>query len=105
MLQFRHQNDTVFQYLYNPADVTLSDGTVIPAGEVWFDWGIMDGRLYFAYHTTTQFRRFVSEPIICDNDTIYSFYFVLYDEGSKGAFGVKTNFSDTMMALVTKEEI
>ncbi len=105
VLQFRHQNDTVFQYLYNPADVTLSDGTVIPAGEVWFDWGIMDGRLYFAYHTTTQFRRFVSEPIICDNDTIYSFYFVLYDEGSKGAFGVKTNFSDTMMALVTKEEI
>lgn len=102
-LQFKQQCDTVFQYLYNPEDVTLSDGTVIPKGEVWFDWGVSDGKLYFAYHTTSMFKRFESEPIRCDNTTIYSFYFVLYDEGKKGAFGVKTNFSETMIALRTTE--
>ena len=103
VLQFKQLNDTVFQYLYNPKDVTLSDGTVIPAGAVWFDWGMMDGRLYFTYHTTSMYKRFVSEKVNCDTKTIYSFYFVLYDEGNKGAFGVKTNFSETMIALGTKE--
>lgn len=49
------------------------------------------------------FKRFESEPIRCDNSTIYSFYFVLYNKGDKGAFGVKTNFSETMMALKTTE--
>ena len=103
-LQFKRPNvDTVFQYLYNPKSVTLSDGTVIPAEAVWFDWGIQDNRLYFTYHTTTQYRRFVSAKTDFDDKTIYSIYFVLYNEGQNGAFGIRTNFSDTMIALETKE--
>jgi len=93
----------VFQYLYNPTDVTLSDGTVIPAETVWFDWGIQDKRLYFTYHTSSQYHRFTSAKLELDDTTIYSFYFVLYNEGQNGAFGVRTNFSETMMALETKE--
>lgn len=102
-LQFTQQGDTVFQYLYNPNDVKLSDGTVIPAGEVWFDWGIMDNCLYFTYHTSSTFKTFKTVECKFDNDTIYSFYFVLYNEGASGAFGIKTNFSDTMIAVETYE--
>jgi hypothetical protein len=93
----------VFQYLYNPDDVTLEDGTVIPAGEVWFDWGVMDSRLYFTYKTTTQFRTFRTDTFEFDNKAIYSFYFVLYNGGESGSFGVKTNLNDTMIALTTYE--
>lgn len=104
-LQFKEQTpgDTIFQYLYNPDDVTLPDGTVIPAGEVWFDWGIMDSKLYFTYKTTTQFRTFETDTFEFDNKTIYSFYFVLYNSGASGSFGVKTNLNDTMIALQTHE--
>lgn len=102
-LQFTEQGDTIFQYLYNPNDVELSDGTIIPAGGVWFDWGIMDGRLYFTYHTSSLHKTFQSDSFTYDNTTIYSFYFVLYNNGMNGAFGVKTNFSETMIALPTNE--
>lgn len=103
-VQFKNPSvDTVFQYLYNPKDVTLKDGTVIPAEAVWFDWGIQDQRLYFTYHTTSQYHRFVSAKTAFDNETIYSIYFVLYNEGQDGAFGVRTNFSDSMIAIDTKE--
>lgn len=104
-LQFKESTpgDTVFQYLYNPADVTLEDGTVIPAGEVWFDWGVMDSKLYFTYKTTTQYHTFETDTFEFDNKTIYSFYFVLYNSGASGMFGVKTNLNDTMVALITHE--
>ena len=94
--------DTIFQYLSND-ETTLSDGTVIPEGEVWFDWGMMNGRLYFTYHTSSKYKTFVSDVIHPNKETIYSFYFALYDEGDKGMFGVKTNFSETMIALNTVE--
>lgn len=94
--------DTIFQYLSND-ETTLSDGTVIPAGEVWFDWGMMNGRLYFTYHTSSKYKTFVSDVINPNKETIYSFYFALYDKGDKGMFGVKTNFSETMIALNTVE--
>lgn len=94
--------DTIFQYLSNDK-TTLSDGTVIPEGEVWFDWGMMNGRLYFTYHTASKYKTFVSDVINPNKETIYSFYFALYDKGDKGMFGVKTNFSDTMIALNTVE--
>lgn len=94
--------DTIFQYLSND-ETTLSDGTVIPEGEVWFDWGMMNGRLYFTYHTASKYKTFVSDVINPNKETIYSFYFALYDKGDKGMFGVKTNFSDTMIALNTVE--
>ena len=94
--------DTIFQYLSND-ETTLSDGTVIPEGEVWFDWGMMNGRLYFTYHTSSKYKTFVSDVINPNKETIYSFYFALYDKGDKGMFGVKTNFSDTMIALNTVE--
>lgn len=94
--------DTIFQYLSND-ETTLADGTVIPAGEVWFDWGMMNGRLYFTYHTSSKYKTFVSDVIHPNKETIYSFYFALYDKGDKGMFGVKTNFSETMIALNTVE--
>jgi hypothetical protein len=94
--------DTIFQYLSND-ETTLPDGTVIPEGEVWFDWGMMNGRLYFTYHTSSKYKTFVSDLIHPNKETIYSFYFALYDKGDKGMFGVKTNFSDTMIALNTVE--
>lgn len=94
--------DTIFQYLSND-ETTLSDGTVIPEGEVWFDWGMMNGRLYFTYHTSSKYKTFVSDLIHPNKETIYSFYFALYDKGDKGMFGVKTNFSETMIALNTVE--
>jgi hypothetical protein len=104
-VQFKYADtDTVFQYLFNPEDVTLSDGTVVPKESVWFDWGIQDGRLYFTYHTTSQYKRFVSAKVDFDTTTIYSIYFVLYNEGQNGAFGIRTNFSDTMIAIETKED-
>lgn len=104
-LQFHESvpGDTLFQYLYNPDDVTLEDGTVIPAESVWFDWGVMDSKLYFTYHTTTQSKTFETETFEFDNQMIYSFYFVLYDHGQRGIFGVKTNLNDTMVALKTVE--
>lgn len=104
-LQFQESvpGDTLFQYLYNPEDTTLSDGTVIPAETVWFDWGVMDSKLYFTYHTSSQYRTFETETFEFDNQMIYSFYFVLYDHGKKGIFGVKTNLNDTMVALKTVE--
>ncbi len=104
-LQFQESvpGDTLFQYLYNPEDVTLEDGTVIPADTVWFDWGVMDSKLYFTYHTSSQYRTFETETFEFDNQMIYSFYFVLYDHGKQGIFGVKTNLNDTMVALKTTE--
>lgn len=104
-LQFHESvpGDTLFQYLYNPDDVTLEDGTIIPAESVWFDWGVMDSKLYFTYHTTTQSKTFETETFEFDNQMIYSFYFVLYDHGQRGIFGVKTNLNDTMVALKTVE--
>lgn len=105
-LQFKEAvpGDTVFQYLYNPDDVTLSDGTVIEAGDVWFDWGIMDSCLYFTYKTSSKFMTYRTKPFEFDNKAIYSFYFVLYDGGDNGVFGVKTNLRDTMIALETYKE-
>ena len=70
---------------------------------MWFDWGMMNGRLYFTYHTASKYKTFVSDVINPNKETIYSFYFALYDKGDKGMFGVKTNFSDTMIALNTVE--
>lgn len=94
--------DTIFQYLSND-QTTLADGTVIPEGEVWFDWGMMNNRLYFTYHTSSKLKTFVSDIIEPNNQTIYSFYFALYDKGNSGIFGVKTNFSETMVILNTIE--
>lgn len=96
--------DTIFQYLSNE-ETTLSDGTVIPEGEVWFDWGMMNNHLYFTYHTSSKMKTFVSEPIEPNKTTIYSFYFALYNNGDNGIFGVKTNFSETMMVLNTSEAL
>lgn len=105
-VQFKNPSvDTVFQYLFNDKDVTLSDGTVIQAETVWFDWGIQNQRLYFTYHTSSQYHRFISAKTEFDNKTIYSIYFVLYNDGHSGAFGIRTNFSDTMIALDTKEDV
>ena len=103
-LQFVEESpgDTIFQYLSND-EVALSDGTTIPEGEVFFDWGMMNGRLYFTYHTSSKFKTFISDAIDPNNQTIYSFYFALYNNGENGIFGVKTNLSDTMIVLNTIE--
>ena len=101
-LQFTEDTpgDTVFQYLSND-ETTGTDGKTIPAGTVWFDWGIEDSALYFTFHTSSLYRTFVSETLTLDSTTIYAFYFVLYKGGTQGMFGMKTNLSDTMTALTT----
>ena len=42
--------DTIFQFLANN-ETTDSNGNIIPAGEVFFDWGIIDSQLYFTIKT------------------------------------------------------
>ena len=62
-----------------------------------------NNRLYFTFHTATMHKTFRTDEYDFDTETIYSFYFVLYNHGENGAFGVKTNFSDTMVAVNTFE--
>ena len=105
-IQFKDDivGDTIFQYLSN-IETTLSDGTVISADTVWFDWGILDSKLYFTYHTSSMYKTFVSSILTLDKETIYSFYFVLYKKGEFGIFGMKNNLSDIMIVLDTKEDV
>ena len=98
--------DTIFQYLTND-ETTDSDGNVIPDGEVFFDWGLMDSKLYFAfqtYGTNSLSHTFnTEEQLTLNNTDIYKFIFVLYDKGHAGIFGYSINGGSTI-ALDTDRE-
>jgi len=97
--------DTVFQYLVND-DTTDAGGNVIPAGEVFFDWGLVNSKLYFAFKTfgskslSYMFR--TENPLTLNNNDIYKFTFVLYDNGHEGMFGYSKNGSAVTVALNTE---
>jgi hypothetical protein len=108
MLQFKEEPvvDTIFQYLSN-LETTDKDGNIIPEGEVWFDWGIIDSKLYFTFKTygeNSQFWTYTTkEPLSFNNTDIYTFTFVLYDKGNSGMFGYSIN-QGPMIALNTERE-
>ena len=106
VLQFKEEPvvDTIFQYLSN-LETTDKDGNIIPEGSVWFDWGIIDLKLYFTFRTfgnKSMFWTYVTDSQLeLNNKDIYTFTFVLYDKGNAGIFGYSVNGGPTI-ALETK---
>jgi len=98
--------DTVFQYLVNDQSED-SEGNVIPAGEVFFDWGLIDSKLYFSfktYGTKALAYYFTTKDSLTLNDTdIYKFIFVSYNEGHDGIFGYSTNGGATVALEAIRE--
>ncbi len=111
ILQFKSEPpipDTIFQYLSNKV-VTDSNGNVtIPAGEVFFDWGIIDSRLYFSlktYGENAMFYTYTTKyKLDLNNTDIYKFVFALYDKGHAGMFGYSIGYDGAMIALETIRE-
>ena len=98
--------DTIFQYLVND-ETTDAEGNTIPAGEVFFDWGLMDSKLYFSfqtYGTNALSYTFTTENQLTLNNTdIYNFRFVLYNNGHEGIFGYAINDGSTIILDTIKE--
>jgi len=109
ILQFKDDPvpDTIFQYLSNDEVLDLHGGVLIPEGEVFFDWGIIDSRPYFSFKTYGDnglFYTFTTKnKIILNNTDIYKFVFVSYDKGHAGMFGYTIN-DGVMIALETERE-
>ena len=117
-LQFNSDpiSDTIFQTLKNKeTEEYLGTGLTIPEGEVFFEWGLISNRLYFAmrtiYYEENQLdfveglsHTFTTENEIELNDIeIYKFTFVLYDKGHSGMFGY-TISDGPMIPLNTVKE-
>jgi len=98
--------DTIFQYLTND-ETTDEDGNVIPEGEVFFDWGLMDSKLYFAFQTygssSLSYTFTTQEQLTLNNTDIYRFRFVLYDNGHAGVFGCSVNDGSTIILDAERE--
>lgn len=92
-LQFNDNNvtDAVFQQLSNKETDT------IPAEKVFFDWGLMESKLYFSFGTfgskALNYTFKTKEPIDLNNSDVYEFIFALYDEGRAGIFAYRINDS------------
>jgi len=99
--------DTIFQYLANDEVTDTSGAVTIPAGEVFFDWGIIDSKLYFTFKTygdNALFYTFTTKYTLPLNNTdIYKFVFVSYDKGHAGIFGYTIN-DGPMIALETERD-
>lgn len=106
ILQFKYTPvaDTIFQYLANDA-TTLDNGSELDSGEVFFEWGIIDSRLYFTFKTHGTESLFYTyttkEQLDLSNTDVYKFVFVLYDEGNAGVFGYTIN-DGAMIVLDTE---
>ena len=98
--------DTIFQYLAND-ETTDANGNTIPAGEVFFDWGLMDSKLYFSFKTygsnALSYTFTTEKQSTLNNTDLYNFRFVLYDNGHEGIFGYATNDGSTV-ALSTEKD-
>lgn len=97
-LQFNENSvkDSVFQQLEN------KETTEYPAGSVSFEWGLMDGHLYFSFTTykllptpgpALSYTFKSSRQLELDNLAVYDFVFALYDEGRSGIFAFSMNNS------------
>lgn len=109
ILQFKDNPvpDTIFQYLQNDEVLNDNGAVIIPEGEVFFDWGIIDSKLYFTlktYGSKELFYTFTTKNKLDLNDTdIYKFVFVSYDKGHAGMFGMTIN-DGAMIALETERD-
>lgn len=105
ILQFKEMPvaDTIFQYLVNDETPTKA-GVIIPSGEVFFEWGIINSKLYFTFKTyggNSLFYTFTTkDQLELNNTDIYKFVFILYDNGVSGIFGYTIN-DGVMIALET----
>lgn len=103
-LQFIDNNitDTIFQRLENNATPEIT------AGEVFFEWGLQDSKLYYEFKTigdkALHIKYVANEPFDINNIDIYRFVFVLYDSGNSGIFAYSTNEVD-LIALDTNKEV
>ena len=103
ILQFTQDaiQDTIFQYMANKATKNWK-GIDIPEGAVWFDWGLQNGHLYFAFNTygskALSYTYISKDKLTLNKTDIYKFAFVIYEEGYSGMFGYTTN-SGPMVAL------
>ena len=98
--------DTIFQYLSN-SETTDSEGALISAGEVYFDWELMDSKLYFSFkkygNQALSYTFTTKNALTLNNIDIYKFTFVLYDSGYAGMFGYSIN-NGVLIALNTERE-
>ena len=109
ILQFKDDPvpDTIFQYLSNNEVLDDNGGVLIPEGEVFFDWGIIDSKIYFTFKTygdNELFYTFTTKnKLLLNNTDIYKFVFVSYDKGHAGMFGYTIN-DGPMIALETERD-
>jgi hypothetical protein len=109
ILQFKDDPvpDTIFQYLSNDEVLDDNGGVLIPEGEVFFDWGIINSKPYFSFKTygdDALFYTFTTKnKLLLNNTDIYKFVFVSYDQGHAGMFGYTIN-DGAMIALETERD-
>lgn len=107
LLQFKNNPvpDTIFQYLSNKEVLDSKGNVLIPEGDVFFDWGIIDSRLYFSLKThgdNSMFYTYNTKyKLNLNNTDIYKFTFVLYDSGHAGMFGYSIGYDGPMIVLET----
>ncbi len=101
-LQFTQANmkDCVFQQLKN------KETAEIPEGSVYFDWGLMDGKLYFSFATygtnALNYTFKTNQALDLNNTDVYYFMFALYDSGKSGIFAYSINDSDFVVLQNTR---
>lgn len=92
--------DCVFQQLEN----VEVEG--IPAKSVYFDWGLMQGKLYFSFATyganALNYTFQSKNALTLNNTDIYNFIFGLYDNGKSGIFAYSTNNSSYVVLETVK---
>ena len=118
ILQFNDSTpvDTIFQTLHNQAtDNYLDTGMTLDANEVFFEWGILSGQIYFTLRTVKYDKASASfidalsatyttkDKLDLNNTSIYKFVFILYNEGNDGVFGYTVD-DGPMIALDTVKE-
>lgn len=106
-------DDTIFQSLHNLETPNYKGTYTLPAGEVFFEWGLVSGHMYFTMRTVklegTAFTEVLSHTFTTDNKlelnntSIYKLTFVLYDKGREGMFGYSVD-DGPMIALNTTKE-
>ena len=93
--------DTLFQYLSNDETTTKNKKTIIPKGEVYFQWGMEDNHLFFEFKTfggNALYYRFVGKrEFTLNNCDIYTFSFALYEGGNAGVFAFQVGGGPTVI--------
>lgn len=89
-----NETDIIFQQLKN------KETGNIPAGSVYFEWGLMLGKVYFSFATygtsALSYTFQTISTLTLNNVDSYTFVFALYDQGSSGLFGYSINDGPTI---------